>query len=151
MADVDVTRDLPLPVERPRPVTSGVLPWLRANLFNSIPNTILTLAALCLLVVTIPPIIRWAVVDAIWNADSGRACRGAGACWAFIGDKLRFILFGRFPYEEDWRPLGVVLIVIGLILASCDHRLWGRRLAALWLAGMVVFGVLLRGGILGLR
>ena len=37
------------------------------------------------------------VVDAIWHADSGRACRGEGACWAFIAEKLRFILFGRFP------------------------------------------------------
>src|SRR6266404_3951481 len=150
MAEVDVTQELPLPIERPRPVTSGPLAWLRANLFNSIPNTILTFAALYLLAVTIPPVIRWAFVDAIWSADSGRACRGAGACWAFIGEKLRFILFGRFPYEEDWRPLTVVLIFIGLILASCDHRLWGRRLAGLWLAGLVVVGALMRGGILGM-
>src|ERR1700720_362691 len=150
MADIDVTQELPLPIERPRPVTSGPLAWLRANLFNSIPNTILTFAALYLLAVAIPPVVRWAFIDAIWSADSGRACRGAGACWAFIGDKLRFILFGRFPYEEDWRPLTVVLIVIGLILASCDRRLWGRRLAALWLAGLVAGGVLMWGGILGM-
>src|SRR5215831_10397502 len=150
MAEVDVTRELPLPIERPRPVTSGPLAWLRANLFNSVPNTILTLAALYLLAVTIPPVIRWAFVDAIWSADSGRACRGAGACWAFIGDKLRFILFGRFPYEEDWRPLTVILIFIGLILASCDRRLWGRRLAALWIVGLVAVGVLMWGGMLGL-
>ena len=39
MADVDVTQELPLPIERPRPVTSGPLAWLRANLFNSIANT----------------------------------------------------------------------------------------------------------------
>ncbi len=45
MADVDVTQELPLPVERPRPVAASPLAWLRANLFNSIPNTILTLAA----------------------------------------------------------------------------------------------------------
>src|SRR5215831_20286773 len=150
MAEVDVTQDLPIPVERPRLVTSGPIAWLRANLFNSIPNTVLTLAALYLLAVTIPPVIRWAFVDAIWSADSGRACRGAGACWAFIGDKFRFILFGRFPYEEDWRPLTVILIFIGLILASCDRRLWGRRLAALWVVGLVAVGVLMWGGMLGL-
>ena len=150
MADIDVTQELPLPIERPRPVTSGPVAWLRANLFNSIPNTILTLTALYLLAVAIPPVIGWGFIDAIWSADSGRACRGAGACWAIIGDKLRFILFGRFPYEEDWRPLTVVLIFIGLILASCDRRLWGRRLAALWLAGLVAVGVLMWGGILGM-
>jgi general L-amino acid transport system permease protein len=150
MADIDVTEELPLPVERPRPVTAGPIAWLRANLFNSIPNTILTLAALYLLAVIIPPVIRWAFIDAIWQAETGRACRAGGACWAFIGEKLRFILFGRFPYEEDWRPLFVVVIFIAMILASCDRRLWGRRLAALWLAGLIAVGVLMWGGVLGM-
>ena len=67
MADVDVTQELPIPVERPRPVTAGPLAWLRANLFNSIPNTILTIAALYLLAVIIPPVVRWALVDAVWH------------------------------------------------------------------------------------
>jgi general L-amino acid transport system permease protein len=150
MADVDITQELPFPVERPRPATAGPIAWLRANLFNTIPNTILTLGALYLLAVTIPPVVRWVFVDAVWSADSGRACRGAGACWAFIGNKLRFILFGQFPYEEDWRPLTVVVIFIALILASCDRRLWGRRLAALWLGGLIAVGVLMWGGILGM-
>jgi general L-amino acid transport system permease protein len=150
MTDIDVTQELPLPVERPRPATSGPLAWLRANLFNSIPNTILTLAALYLLAMTIPPVIRWAFVDAIWSAPSGRACRGDGACWAFIAEKGRFILFGRYPYEEHWRPLFAVVIFIAMILASCDRRLWGRRLAMLWLAGLVLVGVLMRGGIFGM-
>ena len=150
MTDIDVTHDLPLPVERPPRPTAGPIDWLRANLFNSVLNTILTLAAVYLLAVTIPPVIRWAVVDAIWHADSGRACRGDGACWAFIAEKGRFILFGRFPYEEHWRPLFAVVIFIAMILASCDRRLWGRRLAALWLAGLAAVGVLMWGGILGM-
>ncbi len=150
MADVDVTQELPVPVERPRPAASGPIDWLRTNLFNSVPNTILTLAAFYLLAVTIPPVIRWAVVDAIWHAESGRACRGDGACWAFIAEKGRFILFGRFPYEQHWRPLFTIVIFTAMILASCDRRLWGRRLALLWLAGLVVVGVLMWGGILGM-
>jgi general L-amino acid transport system permease protein len=150
MADINVTQELPLPIERPRPIAAGPLDWLRANLFNSIFNTILTLAAVYLLAVTIPPVIRWAFIDAVWIADSGRACRGGGACWAFIGEKLRFILFGRFPYEEQWRPLFVVVIFVALILASCDRRLWGRRLMILWCAGLVAVGALMWGGILGM-
>jgi general L-amino acid transport system permease protein len=150
MADIDVTRELPLPIERPRAVTAGPLAWLRANLFNSIPNTILTLAALYLLAVTIPPVVRWAIVDATWHAQTGRACVSGGACWAFIAEKGRFILFGRYPYQEHWRPLFTVVIFIAMILASCDRRLWGRRLAVLWLAGLVLVGVLMWGGILGM-
>ena len=150
MADVDVTQELPLPVERPRPVTAGPLAWLRANLFNSIPNTILTLAALYLLAAIIPPVVRWAVVDAVWHGESGRACRAGGACWAFIAEKGRFILFGRYPYAEHWRPLFTIVIFVAIILASCDRRLWGRRLAILWLVGLITVGVLMWGGVLGM-
>jgi general L-amino acid transport system permease protein len=146
----DVTQDLPLPVERPPVASAGPVAWMRANLFNSPLNTILTLAALCLLALAIPPVARWAFVDAVWSADSGRACRGDGACWAFIGEKLRFILFGRFPYREHWRPLFVVVVFVALILASCDRRLWGRRLPILWLAGLAAVGLLMWGGILGM-
>jgi general L-amino acid transport system permease protein len=150
MADIDVTQELPLPVERPRPVTAGPIAWLRANLFNSVPNTILTLLALYLLAVTIPPVIRWALIDAVWHGETGRACRSGGACWAFIAEKGRFILFGRYPYAEHWRPLFTVVIFIAMILASCDRRLWGRRLVILWLAGLAGVGVLMWGGVLGM-
>src|SRR3984893_288455 len=146
----EITHGLPLPVERPPSASAGVIGWLRANLFNSLPNTILTLAALYLLAVTIPPVIRWAFIDAIWHAETGRACQTGGACWAFIAEKGRFILFGRFPYEEHWRPLLTIVIFIAMVLASCDRRLWGRRLGVLWLAGLVAVGVLMRGGILGM-
>ena len=130
VADIDIAQQIPLAAQRPPVVASGVIGWLRANLFNSVFNTILTIVAVYFLVVTVPPMIRWALIDAIWSAPNGQACRGAGACWAFIHEKLRFILFGRFPYDEQWRPLLVIVLFIGLILASCDRRMWGRRLAA---------------------
>jgi general L-amino acid transport system permease protein len=156
VADIDIAEEIPLPAQqRPPVVTSGVLGWLRANLFNSVFNTILTILAVYLLVMTLPPLIRWMFIDAVWSAPSGQACRGAngqevGACWAFIGEKWRYILFGRFPYEEQWRPLIAVAIIIGMILASCDRRLWGRRLILLWPAGLVVVGILMWGGVFGM-
>ena len=146
----DIADGLPVPVERPRPATRGILPWLRANLFNNIPNSLLTLVAAYFLAVTIPPLLRWALIDATWHAPDGRACHGGGACWAFIAEKARFILFGRYPYAEQWRPALVMVIFIALIVASCNRRLWGRRLPLLWIAGLAVVGVLMWGGILGL-
>jgi general L-amino acid transport system permease protein len=152
----EITHDIPLPAQRPPVVSTGIIGWLRANLFNSVFNTILTLIAVYFLAVAIPPMIRWALIDAVWNAPNGQACRGpggqeVGACWAFIGEKLRFILFGRFPYAEQWRPLLVVVLFIGLVLASCDRRMWGRRLLLLWPAGLAVIGILMWGGVFGLR
>ena len=150
MADVDVTQELPVPVERPRRVTSGPLAWLRANLFNSVPNTILTVAALYLFGGDDPsgdPL-------GVDRCDLARRQRARvprrRRLLGFHCEKGRFILFGRFPYEEHWRPLFVVVIFIAMILASCDRRLWGRRLAILWLAGIAAVGVLMWGGVLGM-
>jgi general L-amino acid transport system permease protein len=152
---VQIAEELPLVPERPPPRTHGVVGWLRANLFNSPFNTILTLLALYLLVVTIPAAVRWAFVEAIWSAPNGQGCRGPsgqqeGACWAFIGEKLRFILFGRFPYAEQWRPLVVVLVFIAMIVASCDRRMWGRPLALVWTGGLALVAALMWGGVFGL-
>jgi general L-amino acid transport system permease protein len=149
MTDI-TTRDIPLVPEIRPPRTHGILPWLKANLFSSVFNTILTLLAIYLLAITVPPVVRWAVLDAIWSAPNGQACHGDGACWAFVGEKLRFILFGRYPYEQQWRPLLVVVIFVALIIASCDRRLWGQRLTGLWIGGLGIVGALMWGGILGL-
>src|SRR5215469_3306617 len=146
----DVTQELPLAIEPPPPAAAGLVGWLRANLFSSAFNSILTLIGVALLAVTIPPFIRWALVDAVWSAPNSRACAGAGACLAFIHEKFRFILFGTYPYEQHWRPSCAVLIFLALILASCDRRLWGRRLVILWLTGLAAVGVLMWGGVFGL-
>jgi general L-amino acid transport system permease protein len=147
----DLTQELPVALEPPPPATSGPIGWLKANLFSNIFNTVLTILAVAFLAVAVPPVVRWALLDAVWTAGNSRACHSAaGACWAFIGEKLRFILFGTFPYEEQWRPLFAVLIFIALILSSCDRRLWGQRLVLVWLAGLAVVGILMWGGIFGL-
>src|SRR3954451_78998 len=151
----DFAEITPIAAERPRPSSRGIIDWLRVNLFGGVFNTILTLLALYLLARTIPPLVEWAFIDAVWSARNAKACRGpggeaAGACWAFIGEKLRFILFGRYPYGQQWRPGIVVLIFIAMIAASCDRRLWGRRLLLIWLLGLGAVGVLMWGGVFGL-
>src|SRR5580698_4936777 len=146
----DIAQEIPVATQAPPPRSSGVAGWLRANLFNGVASTILTLLCAALLAVAIPPLIRWGLVDAIWHAPNGAACHGGGACWAFIGEKFRFILFGFFPAGETWRPASVVVIFVLMILAACDRRLWNRRLAVLWIVGLCAVFALMRGGALGL-
>jgi general L-amino acid transport system permease protein len=149
----DVTRDAIVAGGRAGPLTAA-LRWLRANLFNSVFNGILTIVAAYLLVRAGIAIVSWALVDSVWSAPNGRACieasQGAGACWAFIGEWYRFILFGRYPYAEQWRPVFVIIIFVLMLLASCDRRLWGRRLAVIWLVGLAVNAGLMFGGVPGL-
>ena len=131
-----------------------VFPWLRANLFSSWPNAILSMLALWLLWRTLPPFLDWAFLDAVWSApDSGacRAARGEGACWAFIAEKHRFILFGTYPYEEHWRPGLAILVMLALYAVSALRRFWRPRLALYWVAGLALIGVLMWGGVFGLR
>jgi len=148
----DITQpQIALQPEKPPAATLGAIGWLRGNLFNSIPNTLLTLFALYLIVELVPPLFRWMFIDSTWIASSGKDCRAsAGACWAFIGEWYRFILFGRFPYAEQWRPLLVIVIFIAMFLASCDRRLWGGRLIAIWIGGGALALALMFGGFLGM-
>ena len=129
--------------------------WMRANLFSSIGNTLTTLVALYVIARVAWGVVDWGIVHAVWTAPGGRACEaashGEGACWAFIREWYRFILFGRYPYFEQWRPLLVVLLFVALLLASCDRRLWGSRIALLWIAGLAVNLWLMLGGVLGLE
>jgi general L-amino acid transport system permease protein len=148
----DITQpQIALQPEKPPAATLGALGWLRANLFNSIPNTLLTLLALYLVVTLVPPLFRWMFIDSTWVASSGKECRAsAGACWAFIAEWYRFILFGRFPYAEQWRPLIVIFIFIAMFLASCDRRLWGGKLIGIWVGGGALALALMFGGFLGM-
>jgi general L-amino acid transport system permease protein len=146
----DIAQGLPIAARTPPRGSAGLWGWLRANLFSSVFNSGLTLLAVAVIAVAVPPLVRWALIDAIWSAPNGQACHGGGACWAFIGAKLRFIVFGRYPADQDWRPLISVVIFVAMILAACDRRLWGRRLAVLWFVGLSAVGFLMWGGVLGL-
>ena len=125
--------------------------WVRANLFNSWFSSLLSVAIVFALVRLVPPIIDWAVVRASVNAPNIAVCHeSGGACWAFITDWYRFLLFGRFPYDQQWRPGVVIIIFVALLLASCDRRLMGRKLAVLWILGLACVGVLMWGGVFGM-
>ncbi len=134
------------------PITSiGPIGWVRNNLFNGILNSILTLVILFFLWKVIPPLFRWAFVDSAWHT-TGQACReAAGACWSIISNNYRFILFGFYPYDQQWRPLLAMLILFGLLLYSRNRVHWKKPLAYGWILGLFAMGLLMKGGILGLR
>ena len=124
--------------------------WLRDNLFSGWANGALTLALLFVLWQTLPPFIDWALVDAVWRADS-KACRqAAGACWGFIAEKHRFIFFGTYPFDEHWRPAVATVLLVFLWGISLVRSLWRWSLALVWLAGLGMIGLLMWGGVLGL-
>jgi general L-amino acid transport system permease protein len=135
---------------KPPATRVGILGWMRANLFNGVFNSILTLLTLLLLWQTVPPFVEWAFIKANWFGG-GAACHSqGGACWAIISNNLRFIIFGFYPHPQQWRPLLAMLLLVGLLFYSQDRQRWSKRLAWAWLIGLAAMGVLLKGGILGL-
>src|SRR5215469_11623335 len=101
-----------------------VVRWLRANLFSSITSSVVTLVLLAVLVKAVVSFMQWGIIDAIWSTPANdssacRAARGLGACWAVIPEKYRFILFGTYPYEQQWRPALATLLFIALFYISC--------------------------------
>ena len=145
---------------QPRAATTGPWAWSRANLFGSWVGTAVTLALGYLIVRYAIAFFLWAFVHAVWSVPTGAdgrplttACvnaEGRGACWAVIADKYRFILFGQYPYEQQWRPLIVILLFIGLYVASGLRRFWRKELVLVWIATLAAIGVLMWGGMLGL-
>jgi general L-amino acid transport system permease protein len=137
---------------RPPRASLGPLGWLRGNLFSSPLNSALTLLALYLLVSWLPPLIRWAFIDADWVGTSREDCDSGGACWVFVGTRLNQFVYGFYPQSEQWR----VNLGLGLLALLLAPLLFERFRHKLPLGIAVVFGypavayVLFYGGLFGL-
>jgi general L-amino acid transport system permease protein len=92
-------------VLQPPMIVAGPIGWMRANLFSSPMNTVLTVLVIAFLVWVIPPMLRFLIIDATWSGSDRTACLGSsqGACWAFVGDRLSFFIYGSYPIPERWR------------------------------------------------
>ena len=135
----------------------GPVAWLSRNLFNSWGSTLVTVIIAAILGQLAFWFIDWAILRAVWSlpgtsVSDTQVCRAenAGACWALIQDKYRFILFGLYPYTEQWRPAACIAIYLVLYLITANRRMWNWKLIPVWLTGLVSVLVLMRGGVFGL-
>jgi len=143
--------DLP---DKPAPgASAGPVAWLRDNLFSSVGNTVLTLLGLALVLLTVPPVVGWAITSANWTggADACRANPGA-ACWPFVTARWEQFVYGFYPAAERWRVnIVLALLLVGIVLLAIE-RTPGRRWIGLFMVVVfpIVSFVLLYGGSFGL-
>ena len=133
----------------PPPGSAGLPGWLRANLFSSIGNTLLTLVFAGLLVQFISAAIDWFILGAVTDAASRAACRqqGSGACWAVIAVRVEQFTYGFYPAAERWRPnLAFVLMFVALAPILFDGTPYRRKLMIFSLAYPFIAGWLIHGG-----
>jgi general L-amino acid transport system permease protein len=124
--------------------------WARDNLFSGWASAVLTVFLVLILWKTVPPFLEWALIRAVWRPDPRACLDAAGACWGFIAEKHRFILFGTYPFEQHWRPASATILLVFLWTVSLARAFWRWWLSLIWLAGLTVIGVLMWGGVLGL-
>ncbi len=94
--------------------------------------------------------IQWGVAEAVFAGEAEQCRRAQGACWLLVRENHRLILFGAYPAELQWRPLGVVMLYAAGMALSFARTLWNWRLAAVW--GAIVGGsfALMSGEMFGL-
>jgi general L-amino acid transport system permease protein len=112
------------PVEAlPAPAaTTGVVGWMRASLFSSPLNTVLTLLTVALVIWIVPPIIEFLFTHAVWSGNDREACLPTadrpevGACWAFVRDRFAYFIYGSYPIPERWRVnVFFAMLAIGIV------------------------------------
>jgi general L-amino acid transport system permease protein len=126
--------------------------WLRANLFSSVFNSVLTIIVLGIAGLILPPLFRWGVTHATISGMSRAACTGDGACWTFIRVRFPRFFYGSYPSDQHWR----VDAAFVLLIAFCAPVLRdGVRHKWIWLLLLLIVfptiaAVLLWGGVFGL-
>lgn len=142
------------------PVRQGsIVNWLRKNLFATPKDTVLTIIALAILALVLPPAINWLFIDASWFGSDRNACIAvaqggiqpdgwSGACWAFVKERFSQFIFGRYPLEERWRPMLVgamfIALLIPLLIPKVPYKITNALL--LFVIFPIVAYFLLSGG-----
>lgn len=122
------------------------IPTVLKPYFGTAGRSLLTLASLAVLYALLVPVLRWALADAVWRGDA-QTCRAAtGACWAYVGVKLEFFVFGFYPGDAQWRALVAMLVLVAVVASSLLPRLWGGKLLLAWGLSVVAVLWLLGGG-----
>ncbi|MDF2766607.1 MAG: amino acid transporter permease [Rhodospirillales bacterium] len=118
----------------PPAATTGVIGWMRANLFSSPLNVLLTVLSVGILVYIIPPLIEWAFLDATWLGTTREPCNTAegadkeGACWTIVNARFAQYMYGFYPADERWRVNLAFLLLFGsifaLLLDGVPYKKW---------------------------
>ncbi|MDA7965675.1 amino acid ABC transporter permease [Ruegeria sp.] len=107
-----------IPPSPPPANETGVVKWLRDNLFSNFTNGLLTFASLVLIYLLLKNTLPW-FLNGIWQADSLAQCReilngNVGACFAVLTERWHQLLYGfKYPGDAYWRPnLALLLLLV---------------------------------------
>ncbi len=139
---IGYVRDSMLPETAPPMGETGAVKWMRANLFSSVANGALTLAAIIALYYLLSGVMPW-LLNGIWDAPSIRACReilndNVGGCFAVLTERWNQLLFGfKYPSEIYWRPTLAFVLLFVAIAPVLFRKVFPAQM--LWFSGLYPF------------
>lgn len=98
----------PSPAQKPPTSQTGVIGWLRANLFSSVFNSILTILSLIVLYTIVTGLVEWIFFDAFWRP-------------VWVNRKL--LAVGTYPMSQIWQP-ALLLMILSFLFGLSGGR-WG--------------------------
>lgn len=123
---------------------------LARTYFGTPGNSAVTLICLAVLAFAVKVTVSWLFLDAVFEGTPEDCKASSGACWPYLADKMRYMLFGIYPFDEQWRPLLATLLFVAAMAISGIPRLWGRWLLVGWAVLLPILYWLMAGGAFGL-
>ncbi len=120
---------------KPPVATTGILGWLRMNLFSTWVNSLISLFVLYILFQFIPWILNWTIFAADFKYNfngeeiiNREMCsrvldpENGGACWAIIYVRFYQFMYGFYPREEVWRVnLSYIMLAVAVVPLLFDN------------------------------
>lgn len=138
------------PENRQLPWDKAVLRAFKTKLFPTWGQSLLSVVLLVFIAILLSRLFSYFVLDSVWSADAQVCRESSGYCWSFIKDKYRFILFGLYPREEQWRLIIVILLFGISFFMAVKPRFWQKRFYRFFLGISLLIFLFMRGDVFGL-
>jgi len=146
---------------KPPLATTGLLGWLRMNLFSNWVNSLVSLFVLYILIQFIPWILNWTIFAADFKYNFNGAeitdrtmCsrvldpENGGACWAIIYVRFYQFMYGFYPRDEVWRVnLSYIMLAVAVVPLLFDKFPFRKHFLKFTYVFPVIAFFLLNGGL----
>ena len=146
---------------KPPVATTGILGWLRMNLFSNWLNSLISLFVLYILFQFIPWILNWTVFAADFKYNfngeeiiNREMCsrvldpENGGACWAIIYVRFYQFMYGFYPREEVWRVnLSYIMLAVAIVPLLFDKFPFRKHFLKFTYVFPIIAFFLLNGGL----
>ena len=146
---------------KPPVATTGILGWLRMNLFSNWVNSLVSIFVLYILIQFIPWILNWTIFAADFKynfngeeiIDRTMCSRvldpeNGGACWAIIYVRFYQFMYGFYPRDEVWRVnLSYMMLVVAVVPLLFDKFPFRKHFLKFTYVFPVIAFFLLNGGL----